>query len=195
MRNITACLLAAALLLSLTACGQETPKEPETLGQTLLQEFETQYDADSKASLDTIAQGILAQESLEFDGTTAPVEPGPLMGFGNTQIQGFEEGVMFAPLISVIPFLGYLFRLDPGTDGKAFVQTLEQSADLRWNICTEADEVVVKQKGDVVFFLMCPRSMEEDLQEEPLPEEELPEENLPEEQLSPDSSADTSADF
>ncbi len=197
MRHITACLLAAALLLSLTACGQETPKEPETLGQALLQEFETQYQSASKESLDTIAQAILAQKSIEFEGITAPIEPGPLMGFGNTQIQGFKEGVMFAPLISTIPFLGYLFRLDPDTDGKAFVQTLEQSANLGWNICTQADEMIVKQENDVVFFLMCPRSMEEPSQEELSPEEELPPEQLaPEEELPPEQlPSDSSSDF
>lgn len=29
------------------------------------------------------------------------------------------------------------------------------------DICTEADETVVQQEGDIVFFLMCPQSMEE----------------------------------
>ncbi|HIY07553.1 MAG TPA: hypothetical protein H9844_10810, partial [Candidatus Evtepia faecigallinarum] len=43
----------------------------------------------------------------------------------------------------------------------AFVKTLEDNADLRWNICTQADECIVRREGDVVFFLMCPRSMEE----------------------------------
>lgn len=184
MRNITACLLAAALLFSLAACGQKTPKEPETLGQALLQEFETKYQSNPKENLDSIAQAILAQKSIGFEGITSPIEPGPLMGFGNTQIQGFTEGIMFAPLISTIPFLGYLFRLNPDTDGNAFVQTLEQSADLRWNICTQADEVVVKQEGDVVFFLMCPRSMEEPPQEDLSPEDPLPQDQLP-----PDSSS------
>lgn len=161
MRTVIASLLAGLLLLSLTACGQEETKQPETMGQLLAQEFQTQYQADPQADLAAMAQAILSQEVVGFQGTTSPVEPGPLMGLGAAQIEGFSQGVMFAPLISTIPFLGYLFRLEEGTDGGAFVQTLEDNADLRWNICTQADECIVKQEGDVVFFLMCPRSMEE----------------------------------
>lgn len=178
MRAVSA-LLAALLLLGLTACGGEETKEPETMGQILLQEFETQYQADPQADLDAMAQAILSQEVIGFQGTTAPVEPGTLMGFGGTPIQGFSQGVMFAPLIGAIPFLGYLFRLDAGTDGDAFVKTLQDNADLRWNICTQADECIVQREGDVVFFLMCPRSMEEnpaagDGQTETVPVEDQP---------------------
>lgn len=178
MRAMLSGLLAAVLLLSLAACGQQET-EPDTLGQSLLQAFQTAYEADPQADLDTLAQGLLTQETVGFQGTTAPVEPGTLMGFGNTPIEGFSQGVMFAPVIGTIPFLGYLFRLDGGTDGDAFVKTLEDNADLRWNICTQADECIVRREGDVVFFLMCPRSMEENPaadegQTEPLPGEDQP---------------------
>ena len=178
MRVVSA-LLAALLLLGLTACGQEETKEPETMGEILLQEFETQYQADPQADLSTLAQAVLSQEVVGFQGTTAPVEPGTLMGFGGATIQGFSQGVMFAPLIGAIPFLGYLFRLDADTDGDAFVNTLQDNADLRWNICSQADECIVEQKDDVVFFLMCPRSMEEnpaadDGQVETVPEGDQP---------------------
>ena len=115
---------------------------------------------------DTLAQGLLTQETVGFQGTTAPVEPGTLMGFGNTPIEGFSQGVMFAPVIGTIPFLGYLFRLEEDTDGAAFVDTLQSAGDLRWNICTQADEMVVHQEGDVVFFLMCPYTLEEAPQDE-----------------------------
>ena len=35
---------------------------------------------------------------------------------GRLQIKGFKEGVMFAPMIGVIPFVGYVFDLADGTD-------------------------------------------------------------------------------
>ena len=68
---------------------------------------------------------------------------------------------MFAPLIGTIPFLGYLFRLEEGSDGAAFADTLKAAGDLRWKHLHPGDEMVVGQEGDVVFFLMCPYSMEE----------------------------------
>jgi len=90
-----------------------------------------------------------------------PVEPGLLTGFGDVEITGFSEGVMFGPSISTIPFLGYVFQLEEGADGEAFCQTLQEYCDLRWNICTEAEEVTAVQGGNYVFFLMSPTSLEE----------------------------------
>ena len=142
MKPVASLLLAVLLLLSLTACGQEAPQAPATLGQALLQDFQTRIKDSPQADLETLAQGLLDQEDLEFQG-------------------GFSQGVMFAPVISTIPFVGYLFRLEEQTSGQDFVQTLRDAADPRWNICTEADETVVQQEGDIVFFLMCPQSMEE----------------------------------
>lgn len=161
MKSVASLLLAVLLLLSLTACGQEAPQAPATLGQALLQDFQTRIKDSPQADLETLAQGLLDQEDLEFQGAVTPVEPGLLMGFGNETIQGFSQGVMFAPVISTIPFVGYLFRLEEQTSGQDFVQTLRDAADPRWNICTEADETVVQQERDIVFFLMCPQSMEE----------------------------------
>ncbi len=165
MRSISACILVALLLFAATSCGQEAPEVPETpatMGQTLLQSFQRLYEEDPQRDLESLGQQILAEETVGFQGSTAPVEPGALMGFGSTAIEGFSQGVMFAPVISTIPFVGYLFRLAPDTDADAFVQTLKDAADLRWNICTQADEVVVDRQDDVVFFLMCPRSMDAD---------------------------------
>ena len=85
---------------------------PATLGQALLQDFQTRIKDSPQADLETLAQGLLDQEDLEFQGAVTPVEPGLLMGFGNETIQGFSQGVMFAPVISTIPFVGYLFRLE-----------------------------------------------------------------------------------
>ena len=100
MKSVASLLLAVLLLLSLVACGQEAPQAPATLGQALLQDFQTRVKDSPQADLETLAQGLLDQEDLEFQGAVTPVEPGLLMGFGNETIQGFSQGVMFAPVIS-----------------------------------------------------------------------------------------------
>ncbi|MFR2155869.1 MAG: hypothetical protein ACLS43_01345 [Evtepia gabavorous] len=151
-----ACRSSPALLV---ACGGR-PQAPATLGQALLQDFQTRVKDSPQADLETLAQGLLDQEDLEFQGAVTPVEPG-LPGLWQRDDPGLFPGVMFAPVISTIPFVGYLFRLEEQTSGQDFVQTLRDAADPRWNICTEADETVVQQEGDIVFFLMCPQSMEE----------------------------------
>jgi hypothetical protein len=90
------------------------------------------------------------------------VEPGLLNGFDNAEITGFEEGVLFAPMIGSIPFVGYVFTLADDADVDAFETTLKDNANLAWNICTEADEMVVDHVGSEVFFVMCPASLDEE---------------------------------
>ena len=133
------------------------PEASASLGQTLAGVFQS---CDASASCQSIADKILSNEAVLFAGATMPVTPGLLSGFDNTEITGFSDGVMFAPAIGSIPFVGYIFQLDPATDSAAFIQTLQSSANPRWNVCVEADETVIQQKGDKVFFLMCPATLE-----------------------------------
>lgn len=135
----------------------------ETLGTTLAADFVTQVTANENATALEIAEAVLTNENIAFAGATMEVEPGLLNGFGNAEITGFSEGAMFGPMIGTIPFIGYIFTLEDGTDVEAFKENLKINGDLRWNICTEADEMVVESAGNKVFFVMCPSSMQEDM--------------------------------
>ena len=138
---------------------EEEPEAPAQNGASLSSSLSQVFLSNvGSGSINAMAEAVMAD--LPFAGMVMPVEPGLLMGFGNTEITGFSQGVMFGPSISSIPFLGYIFQLDAGTDGSAFCQTLKSNADLRWNICTAAEEMVAVQSGSYVFFLMCPSSLE-----------------------------------
>ncbi len=169
-------LLALMFLFSFAACGdkkEETPsnpsadnqntpmtpnnsndKAPGTLGETMRAVF----FENSDRSVQEIADAAIKNDVIKFMGSTAPVEPGSLAGF-KTDITGFDEAVMFAPNISSIPFIGYVFKVSENAD--AFAENLKQNADPRWNICTEAEETIVETKDDKVFFVMCPREISE----------------------------------
>ena len=131
----------------------------DTLGNTLRADFEAKA-ADGMLSTQILADQLMKNPVIAFSPATMPVEAGMLMGFGEAEITGFKEGTMFSPMIGSIPFIGYIFELEEGTDGEAFMQTLKDNADPRWNICVEAEEMVVNQVGNKVFFVMCPTSME-----------------------------------
>lgn len=131
----------------------------DTLGNTLRADFEAKA-ADGMLSTQILADQLMENPIIAFSPATMPVEAGMLMGFGEAEITGFKEGTMFSPMIGSIPFIGYIFELEEGTDGEAFMQTLKDNADPRWNICVEAEEMVVNQVGNKVFFVMCPTSME-----------------------------------
>lgn len=135
----------------------------ESLGTILAADFVAQVTSNENATALEIAEAVLTNEKIAFAGATMEVEPGLLNGFGNAEITGFSEGAMFGPMIGTIPFIGYIFTLEDGTDVEAFKDNLKTNGDLRWNICTEADEMVVESAGNKVFFVMCPSSLQEDM--------------------------------
>ena len=129
-----------------------------TMGQTLLSAFK---GMDMSKGAQAIADELIANPVIEFMGGTVPVEPGLLSGFGNTEITGFSEGVMFGPMMGSIAFVGYIFEVEEGTDVAAFMDTLKANCDPRWNICVEADEINLHNIGNTVFFLMSRASYDE----------------------------------
>lgn len=180
MKKLFSILIAATLLLSLCACGSSAPAatEPpvhetptpsvapsetpagESMGQALLKDFTDRVNAEPELGAEELAKALLENPVIEFSGDALPVERGLLTGFGNTEITGFAQGAMFAPMIGTIPFVGYVFRLDAEADVDAFVQTLKDQAMLNWNICTQADEMLCDAVDNTVFFVMSPAGFE-----------------------------------
>lgn len=141
---------------------QEEPKQEEntnlSVGKTLLKDFEAK--AQSVTSMQELAQSLIENPIIQFMGGAMEVEEGYLSGFDNVEIKGFKSGAMFAPMIGSIPFVGYVFELENEADVPNFIKTLEDNANLRWNICVTADEMVSGSKGNKVFFVMAPMSFE-----------------------------------
>ena len=181
MKKALTILLISMMAMTFTACGnsdssdsgssggssvsEETKPAEEikadTVGTKLYVDFKGKSEADPAATAQSLADAVMANPMIQFMPMTMPVEQGLLSGFGNAEIKGFKEGVMFGPAIGSIPFIGYVFTLDEGTDTEAFMTTLKDNADLRWNICVEAEEMVCETVGDKVFFVMSPKSFEE----------------------------------
>ncbi len=186
MKKIFALLMAASMMLSFAACGnKDAEKETEaateavteatteeateaptesadmTIGETLRADFLNRAENSPEETAQAYADALLANPVCEFAGATMPVEEGLLTGFGNDEIKGFKEGVMFSPMIGTIPFVGYIFILEDGSDVEGFMSALKSNANLAWNVCTEADELFVESSGNTVFFLMSPNNFEE----------------------------------
>jgi hypothetical protein len=108
-----------------------------------------------------LANALITNPAIKFMGGAMPVEEGLLSGFDNTEIKGFKSGAVFMPMIGSIPFVGYVFELENEADVSGFISNLKSNANLRWNICVAADEMVTGSVGNKVFFVMCPTSLEE----------------------------------
>lgn len=139
---------------------KETNEEQkkETVANTLMSDFKSIAKSQNAES---IANQLIANKIIPFMPAVMPVEEGWLNGFGDAEITGFKEGAMFGPMIGTIPFIGYVFELKDETDVNQFISTLKSNANLRWNICTEADEMVFCSVDKKVFFVMCPKYFEE----------------------------------
>ena len=174
MKRFIAFIIVLTMAFTLCACGKSAPAATETpvvtdtpvaeapveqapsgdrsMGEILMGEFLNEVSAGNTDPW-TIADALLANEVIEFSGATVSVEPGYLAGF-SSEIHDFQQGVMFAPMIGSIPFVGYVFVVDG--DAAAFEQNLLDNADPRWNICVTAEETVSANVDNLVFFVMCP---------------------------------------
>lgn len=145
----------------------DEPSEPEgdegstpadsglTMGESLRAKFTELMESGETYSMESLAQTLVESDAIEFSGASMEVTEGYLAGFSE-EISGFSEGYMFGPVIGSIPFVGYVFYIEDSAEVDSFVETLEANADLRWNICTEAAEMVTASYGNTVFFVMCP---------------------------------------
>ena len=106
-------------------------------------------------TIEDLANTIITNEIIQFAGGAMAVEPGYLSGF-DVEITGFNNAVMMAPMIGTIPFVGYIFELEEGANVDEFEQMLLDNANMRWNICTSAEETVVYSVDNIVFFMMAP---------------------------------------
>ena len=152
--------LVVCIILAMTfimGCGK---KEEEAIGGTVATNLYIafQNEIENEKDLEKVARSLLASDDLsELATDCVYIEEGYLNGFDD-EIKGFNQGIMFAPMIGTIPFVGYIFETD---SPDALVDTLSEHAMLNWNICTVADEMVVKAVDNYVFFVMAPESFDQ----------------------------------
>lgn len=133
-----------------------------TVGEVLLADFREIVKSGSSSTPAKIAEQLVTNHIIaDYSMVTMEVQEGLLNGFDNNEIKGFSQGCSFAPMIGSIPFVGYVFQLEDGSDAGAFMDTLKSSANLRWNVCVEADEMTCENVDNYVFFLMSPKSLDE----------------------------------
>ena len=134
--------------------------EEGTFGYSFWVSFEDIMIEGVNTTAAEIANALCMAEIAPFMLGAMEVEAGLLPGFDNYEVTGFSSGAVFMPMIGSIPFVGYIFEAEAGTDMINFVNDLTANCNPAWNICVEADEVLVGYFNNMVFFLMCPASIE-----------------------------------
>lgn len=172
MKKIIISLLVISIVFAslLMGCGNNdfssqqngalTENNSEVIGGTVGTDLYVAFTKEIAESTDVeaIAKALCENEVFgEIVTDAILVEEGYLNGFDD-EISGFSKGAMFAPMIGTIPFVGYVFETENPDE---LMKILEEHAQLNWNICTVADEMVVKSVDNYVFFVMAPNSFEE----------------------------------
>ena len=144
------------------ATDSEGEVSTETAGAIMLNAFKELMADDTDYTSLEIAEKLVTNPIIQFMGGAMPVEPGLLSGFDNYEVTGFEEGAMFGPMMGSIPFVGYIFKLPADADVDAFMTGLKDNANMRWQICVEAEELIAEADSNTVFFLMTKKNLNEE---------------------------------
>ena len=168
MKKVIAIVLALVVVIGLVACAagnneETTVEETTAADMTVAATFAAAFKAEAAkegATTNAIATALSTNELVAFMPMVQDMEAGYFAGF-TADITGFKAATAFMPMIGTIPFLSYVFELEADADKDAFVANLNDTADLRWNICTAAEEIVVETEGNFVFVIMAPLSFEQ----------------------------------
>ena len=166
MKKLLAGILISIMVLALVGCSKSENKDTkneetetqtqtknntessDTLGNTLAAIFEEEISKSN--DIETIANRMVSVPKFMCGATK--VEEGSLTGFSK-EVTGFKKAYKVSSTINTIPFVAYIFDTD---DPDALQKTLTTLANPRWNICTRAEETVIKVHEKYVFFAMCP---------------------------------------
>lgn len=134
--------------------GSNDVNTGDSIGSTVYSLFTAAVDAGKKGEEITVA---IAEGFDEVGLMPMPLTEGYIPGF-DADVTGFANCYSANPMISTIPFVCYVFELNT-TDEAAlntFLEGLKAIANPRWNVCTEAEEVITNVYGGYVFYGMFP---------------------------------------
>ena len=165
MKKFNLCLMLVALILSafiISGCtnssdDNEQNNSNETVAQTLANQFKDEIEKDK--NLEDVANNIAKNEIIKISLDVVTVGKEDYLSGFKTEIKGFKNAVAIRPFIGTIPFIAYIFEVENASD---FAKNLTDNADLRWNVCTSADDLEVATSGDYVFIVMAPKNFDEE---------------------------------
>lgn len=129
--------------------------EEEPLLGALVSEFKKRMKGKKEMDPGKLARQLLNHPAIKFRGSVTEIMEGPLTGFSG-EIDGFAQGVMFAPDESSVPFIGYVFLTEDNAHAEELKRELGKKADPEWNVRAETSRKVIKTVGGMVLFVMYP---------------------------------------
>ena len=155
MKKVSKLLIVALIgILLITGCKNKEVKN-NTVATKLVAAFEEQIKTEK--DIEKIANNISTNENIKIAVGVMDVEKGLLDGFDG-EITEFLRAYAIKPMIGSQPFVAYIFETNNTTKLK---ELLEEKANKRWNICTEADDLEISVVDNYVFLVMSPTNFDE----------------------------------
>ncbi|MBE6662659.1 MAG: hypothetical protein E7606_05180 [Ruminococcaceae bacterium] len=134
--------------------------EDGTWGAAFWADFQSIVAANKGENSEVLANALLAAESgavlMPMGGAMVmPFEPGFLQGF-TQEVTGFKNCALIMANAPLYPFVAYVFEMEAGADVKAFVKSLNDTYDLRWQICVEAEMATIGAIDNYVLAVLSP---------------------------------------
>jgi len=159
-RNLLFILVIIGGLFLLSGCskdGEVQQKEEDTSVAGILT---TQFKEEMKKSGDAleVAKKISENENIAISVDVVELKNGDYIEGFDKEIKGYKKAYAIKSMISSIPFIAYIFEVE---DAQGLEKELNDYANLRWNICTQADHKASAVVDHYVFFVMAPKNFEE----------------------------------
>lgn len=157
-----------------TEPAETTPvtEEANTIGDKINSVFSTKMTENNQTASIDLANAIIEAQIVPYmmgavplSDMAAPDEEGKvyLQGFDNYDFAGVNlaDSAVFMPMMGSVPFIGYIFDTADEAELGNLMVTLKENANMRWQVCVEADQMIIENSGDKILFVMCPSTIEE----------------------------------
>lgn len=155
------CIALSLSICLLTGCtnneAEEKKQDEKTVAITLGEQFESEIKKEK--DIEKVARKITENEVLAISVDVFQMKTGDYVSGFQKEITDFKNAYTIRPMIGTIPFVAYIFEVENANE---FAEELKSNADLRWNICTEAEEMHAVVYENYVFFIMSPKNFEQE---------------------------------
>ncbi len=158
-KNLLLIIVIIGGLFILTGCSKEEKVKPEEEDTSVAGILTKQFKEEMEKNKDAfeVAQKISKNENIATSVVVVELKDGDYVDGFNKEIKGYKKAYAIKPMIGSIPFIAYIFEVD---DAKGFEKELNDNANLRWNVCTQADNKSSAVVDNYVFFVMAPETFE-----------------------------------
>ena len=166
MKRILILMLCAAMLLTVAACGGDTPPKASDEPQDTASPDQSQPVSSPEGSTPDAPEGESGSElSKMFATILSGVPELPECGEVELNSENFScyhfiddiegsDALATEALINAVPHSAVLLKLPEGADIDSVASQIEENADTRKWICVEADKAIVRTGDGVILLVM-----------------------------------------